>query len=417
MKNQTPLTKSRGPLRNSHKRSSRHCGTVAGLLILLVLGCLALSPQVRAVCRDGCNTTNFNTFQGEDALLSNTTGSGNTAIGDEALTSNTAGDANTASGYAALISNTTGSLNTATGVSALESNTTGSNNTASGYDALFSNTTGVQNTATGWGALASNTTANNNTANGMTALENNTTGHDNIAEGFQALQNNTTGSSNIALGSSAGLNLTTGSNNIDIGALGVAGESKKIRIGKLGVQTATFIAGISGAVVPTGVAVIVDTSGHLGTTTSSARFKEAIGPMNKASEAILSLRPVSFRYKKELDPERIPQFGLVAEDVEKVNPELVVRDEAGKPYTVRYDAVNAMLLNEFLKEHRTVEEQKATIAQIKSTVAKRGAGIAQQQKEIQALTANLKEQAAEIQKVSAQVQVSLSASQQMASKQ
>src|SRR5262249_44020630 len=154
------------------------------------------------------------------------------------------------------------------------------------------------------------------------------------------LLNNTTGSNNIALGVGAGQNRTTGSNNIDIGNKGVGGESNTIRIGSTTKQANTFIAGISGATVPTGVPVFIDTTGHLGTTTSSARFKEAIKPMDNASEAILALKPVTFRYKKEIDAERTPQFGLVAEDVAKVNPDLVARDKEGKPYTVRYDAVN-----------------------------------------------------------------------------
>ena len=161
----------------------------------------------------------------------------------------------------------------------------------------------------------------------------------------------------------ADVNLTSGSRNIDIAIPGVAGESSTIRIGRVD-QSATFIAGISGATVPTGVAVIVDRTGHLGTTTSSARFKEAIKPMDKTSEAILSLQPVTFRYKHELDPASIPQFGLVAEDVEKVNPDLVARNEQGKPYTVRYEAVNAMLLNEFLKEHKKVQQLAATVGEV-----------------------------------------------------
>jgi trimeric autotransporter adhesin len=165
----------------------------------------------------------------------------------------------------------------------------------------------------------------------------------------------------------------------------VAGESKVIRIGKQGTQRTTFIAGISGATVPTGVPVIVDITGHLGTSTSSARFKEGIMPMDKASEAILALKPVTFRYNHDLDPERIPQFGLVAEEVEKVDPHLVARDEEGKPYTVRYEAVNAMLLNEFLKEHRKNEEQQTTIER--------------QQKQIDALTAT-------VEKVSARLELS-----------
>jgi uncharacterized coiled-coil protein SlyX len=164
--------------------------------------------------------------------------------------------------------------------------------------------------------------------------------------------------------------------------LGAAGEANTIRIGKQGTQKATFIAGIFGTAV-SGSTVVVNSSGKLGVAVSSASFKEAIKPMDKVSEAILALKPVTFRYKEELDPDRIPQFGLVAEEVEKVNPDLVVRGEDGKVMTVRYEAVNAMLLNEFLKEHRNVAEQQSTIAQLKTTVA-------QQQKQIEALTATVR---------------------------
>ena len=274
-----------------------------------------------------------------------------------------------------------GNNNTAIGYSALSSNTIGNNNTATGFNALLSNTGGFGNTASGGNALELNTSGFGNTANGSGALGANTTGAVNTADGFTALVSNTTGSNNIALGFAAGQNLTTGDNNIDIGNFGSAGESKYIRIGTSGTQTNAFIAGISGVTVPTGVAVIIDTDGHLGTMTSSARFKEAIKRMDKASEAILALKPVTFRYKNEFDPKGIPQFGLVAEDVEKVNPDLVARDKQGKPYTVRYEAVNAMLLNEFLKEHCKVE---------------------QMEKQIQALTAGLE-------KVSAQFGLSKSA--------
>jgi len=165
-----------------------------------------------------------------------------------------------------------------------------------------------------------------------------------------------TGSNNIAVGSTAGTNLTTGSNNIDIGAPGTAGESNTIRIGKSGTQQKTFIAGISGKTVAISVPVFINTNGQLGTVQSSARFKDDIKPMDEASEALLKLKPVTFRYKEELDPDKVPQFGLVAEDVEKVNQDLVVRDEDGKLMSVRYEAVNAMLHNEFLKEHRKVEQ-------------------------------------------------------------
>ena len=262
----------------------------------------------------------------------------------------------------------------------------------------MNNTTGHSNTANGFQALAANTTAFQNTATGLQALFSNTTGHQNTAIGYIALLNNTIGNGNIALGHEAGENLTTGSNNIVIGAgvLGVAGESNTIRIGNSGTQVATFIAGISGKTASGGVAVYVNANGKLGTTVSSARFKEQIKPMDKASEAIHALKPVTFRYKEELDPEGIPQFGLVAEEVEKVNPDLIVRDNEGKPYSVRYDAVNAMLLNEFLKEHRKVEELQAVVAQQKKdseVIATR------QQKQIDSLTAGL-------QKVSAELEVS-----------
>jgi Chaperone of endosialidase len=337
------------------------------------------------------NTTGFdNTANGSGALLNNTAGTDNTATGVSALGINTTGPGNTATGSSALEFNTTGAINTANGFDALLNNTTGSDNTAIGAGALQLNTTGIDNTATGVDALEFNTTGHKNTANGVGALQENTTGHDNLAEGYAALDNNTTGSSNIAVGNQAGANLTTGSNNIDIAAPGVAGDANTIRIGKSGTQTKTFIAGIHGATVANGVGVIVGTTGQLGTVVSSARFKEVIKPMDKASEAILALKPVSFRYKKEVDPQRVAQFGLVAEDVEKINPDLVIRDAQGRPQTVRYEQVNAMLLNEFLKEHKTVQEQGATIARL--------------EKQIEALTAGL-------QKVSAQLELSKTAPQ------
>src|SRR5947199_150234 len=225
------------------------------------------------------------------------------------------------------------------------------------------------NTAEGDGALSSVTTGFSNTANGFSALFSNTTGFDNTANGVDALFFNTTGSSNIALGVSAGQNLTTGNNNIDIGNPGVAAEANTIRIGTVGTQTKTFIAGISGAGV-TGVAVKVNAAGQLGTAPSSERFKDAIKPMDKASEAVLALKPVTFHYKKELDPDGTPQFGLIAEEVAKVNPDLVARDDQGKIYTVRYDAVNAMLLNEFLKEHSKVEELKKQVERLTAGLQK-----------------------------------------------
>jgi Chaperone of endosialidase len=406
--------------------------TILPVLIILTLACFALSPQARAVCQQGCDLANSNTFLGDFALISNTTGAFNTAIGSNTLLVNTIGSTNTATGFAALGSNTTGSANTATGFEALLSNTTGRNNTACGVEALVSNTTGRNNTACGVSALLSNTTGNGNTANGRAALQSNTTGdfntatgnfalfsnstgsenlaygsgtlfsnttgNSNAAYGGDGLFGNTTGSFNVAVGFEAGSGLTTGDNNINIGAYvsGSAGESNTIRIGTQGVQNATYVAGIMGKTTPRGTPVFINANGQLGTVQSSARFKEQIKPMGNASEAILTLKPVTFRYKKEIDPERTPEFGLVAEDVEKLNPDLVVRDADGKAYTVRYEAVNAMLLNEFLKEHRTVQEQ---------------------QKEIDALKAELKEQKALIQKVSDKVELNRPAPQMVVNNQ
>jgi trimeric autotransporter adhesin len=331
------------------------------------------------------NTTGFdNVANGAGALESNSTGSLNTAVGATALVRNTTGNNNTATGASALFFNTTGNDNTATGYLALNSNTTGDDNTANGVNALQSNTNGSHNTATGYQALNGNTGGGQNTANGVNALQSNTNGAANTAIGFQALENNTTGNLNIALGFNAGSNLTSGDNNIYIGSLGVATESDTIRIGTSGVQTSAFIRGIRG--VTTGnndaVPVLIDSAGQLGTTSSSRRFKKEIKPMDSASEAILSLKPVTFHYKS--DSKDTPQFGLIAEEVAAVNPDLVVHDENGEIYTVRYDAVNAMLLNEFLKEHRAFCEERHKVERM--------------EKQIEALTAGL-------QKVSAQLEL------------
>jgi hypothetical protein len=334
---------------------------------------------------------NFNTAIGTGALLFNTADR-NTATGAGALLSNTTGFNNTATGFQSLFSNTEGSFNMASGEFALSSNTTGNDNTAIGGEALFSNTTGGLNTVTGGQALINNTEGFSNTATGFRALVSNITGNDNTAIGEKALLNNTSGRSNAALGRNAGAGVTTADNVICIGA-DVDGEN---------VSNTCYIGNIFG-VTSVGIGVLVNSAGKLGTTTSSRRFKDGIKPMKEASEAVFALKPVTFRYKKEIDPARTSQFGLVAEEVEKVNPDLIVRDKEGKPYTVRYEAVNAMLLNEFLKEHKTVQEQGATITQQRTDFE---TALAQQQKEIEALTATLKEQAAQIQKVSAQIEMS-----------
>jgi uncharacterized coiled-coil protein SlyX len=337
MKNQVQL--SRPPLRRGF------------LLIPVALACFGLSPAARAVdpAPDGGYPGNT-TAEGDSALFSLTTGTNNTALG-----------------FHALFNVTTGYSNTATGQSALFSTTTGNSNVAIGDNALFNNTVGTNNTAIGTSVLSNTTTGQFNTAIGSFAMLSNTTGNRNIAIGLGAGANNLSGNDNITISSSPGG--------------GPALGSGRISIGTQGTQTATFIAGIAGIPV-SGTPVGITSAGQLGIAPSSERFKDAIKPMDKASEAILALQPVTFRYKHELDPKGIPQFGLVAEQVEKVNPALVARDDQGKAFTVRYEAVNAMLLNEFLKEHRTVQE-------LKSTAAKQEATIAKQQKQIEALTTGL----------------------------
>jgi hypothetical protein len=210
---------------------------------------------------------------------------------------------------------------------------------------------------------------------GIQALFYNETGNENVALGGEALLNNTTGSNNIALGANAGINHINGDNNIDIGNKGVARESGVIRIGTEGTHTASYIAGIrdTGLVTGTAVAVGITADGQLGVRASSVRFKELVKPMDNASEAILALQPVTFRYKN--DPAALPQFGLVAEEVAKVDADLVVPDAKGKTLTVRYDEVNAMLLNEFLKEHKAFLEEQHTVGELKKEVAALTAGL------------------------------------------
>ena len=367
----------------------------SAILIALVFGLMTFLPIANAVVpapdgcypgfttAEGCNALKFlttglgNTGIGWYSLYVNTTGSFNTGVGAGTLALNNA-DSNTAFGAAALLFNTTGFSNTAVGAATLLNNTTGVENTAIGGGALSANTEGLDNAATGFGSLSHNTTGTSNTADGSGALFNNTTGEFNTAVGQGALQANTTGSANVALGVGAGGNVTTAENVICIGAT-VAGANVSNRCYIGNIRSATT--GNNNA-----IPVLIDSAGQLGTISSSRRFKKEIKPMDYASEAILALKPVTFHYKS--DNTNRPEFGLIAEEVAEINPDLVVRDESGEIYTVRYDAVNAMLLNEFLKEHRKVEELtkdfQATVAQ---------------------LTARLDEQAAQIQKVSAQLEL------------
>ena len=389
----------------SHTKTMKTKTTIVSGLTLLALCILALFQAAEAVSPppDG-GYSGGNTAEGQSALLSLTTGSYNTAVGFLSLESNTDASFNTAIGAGTLFAST-GQQNTATGAGALLTNASGAANTANGTFALFSNTIGGGNVAVGSFALDANVAGANNTAVGYLALRDNL-GDENTGIGIGALESNTSGSFNTAVGTFAGDALSTGDNNIDIGynVVGLAGESNTTRIGNTDI-TDTFIRGISGTTIASGDPVLVASNGHLGTLTSSARFKDDIKPMDKTSEALFSLKPVTFRYKKEIDPTGTPQFGLVAEEVEKVNPDLVVRDENGTVNSVRYQQVNVMLLNEFLKEHKRVEEQQSKIQNQEETIAGLKSMVARQQKGMEILTAQLKEQAEQFQRVSAKLEV------------
>jgi hypothetical protein len=369
--------------------------------IFFALLCLGLLPDAQAVNPppDG-GYPGFNTAEGQNALLNLDVngGLGNTAVGWFALSSNIDNDFSTAVGAGALLFNRESS-NTAVGAAALLSNDQGSDNTAVGVAALLSNVDGFEHTACGSNALVSNTTGVQNTAFGAGALRNTTNGSTNVAVGRGALGGNISGSSNIALGFNAGLTVTTASNVISIGNSIFAAN----------VDNSCFIGNIFGVTtVNVGTPVLVDSAGQLGTISSSRRFKHEIKPMDKASEAILALKPVTFRYRS--DQTGAPQFGLIAEDVAEVNPDLVVRDENGEIYSVRYEQVNAMMLNEFLKEHQRVEELKSAMAQQRRDFE---AAIVQQRKATEALVARLNGQEALIQKVSAQIEVAKSEAQML----
>jgi len=319
------------------------------------------------------NTADSNSAFGSYALFANTNGIYNSAFGYRALAMNTA-SGNTASGYQALSSNTSGVDNTAAGVSALSLNNTGSNNTADGAAALALNSGGIDNTAIGAETLINNTSGSFNTALGFEALGGNDAGGANTAIGYQALLR-TTGQNNTAIGNAAGANVRTGSFNVYLGA-GLGGVPDEVGH--------TYISNIASTQQNLSVVTVDLATGLLGHEFSSQRYKEDIKPMDNASEALFALKPVTYRYKKEIDNSQALDYGLVAEEVAKVDPNLAVRDGKGQIESVRHNAVNAMLLNEFLKEHRKVQELEKGMA---------------------AVTAQLKEQAAQIQRVSAQVEM------------
>ena len=365
--------------------------TTPPLLIMLTLLCFTLLPKAQAVSPPPPGGyPNFTTAAGDHALQALTLGVGNTAIGTFSLFSvttgsfNTAvgagsldlnvGDSNTATGAAALLFNTTGTENTAVGTAALEFNNSGNVNSAFGALALISNT-GSNNTAIGDRAMLNNVSGGSNTAVGQAVMLNNHTGNANIAIGVQALGNNDSGNGNIVLGNVAGSGITTANNVICIG------------LGGANVDNRTYIANINTTTVSGGGTdtVTVDLStGLLGHLSSSRRYKEEIQPMNNSSETLYRLKPVTYRFKKEIDTSQSLDYGLVAEDVAAIDPNLAIRDGKGQIEAVRYTAINAMLLNEFLKEHKKVEDLEGTVASLVTTV---------------------KEQAAQIQKVSAQVEV------------
>jgi len=432
----------------SINRSPSRCGFFT---MTIALCWFALSPPLKAQCPSACGAGG-NTAVGDNALDSITTGINNTAVGRDALTADTTGQYNVAVGSGALASNTTGDFNmaigtealnqnngtfnlaigfrvgfqnttgrhlTGIGAAAIRNNTTGEFNTAIGADALRENTTTSFNAVVGDGALTAfnGTTASDgaNTALGSIALNALTSGQENVAVGRRALEFATSGSNNVIVGWRAGDGLTTGNSNTFIGDQAGRNEgpdvSNVVCLGSLGDTQAagqttdnrTYIGHIYGVAVGgpfPSLPVRVDQDGQLGTVDSSRRFKKDIKPMDQASEGILKLKPVTFHYKdRDNKNDLTPQFGLIAEDVEQVNRDLVIYGKDGKVWSVRYDEVNMMLLNEFLKEHKKVEQQQASIADLKSTVAL-------QQKDMQVLTAQLKEQAAQIQKVSAQLEAS-----------
>jgi uncharacterized coiled-coil protein SlyX len=349
---------------------------------LPVLACFALLPtQAVSPAPDGCYP-NLTTAEGCGALNALTTGAANTALGWRSLLSTTDGSFNTGAGAGALALNT-GSSNTAVGVAALLLNTTGSNNTAVGTGTLLNNATD-RNTAVGANALNADNSGTDNCAVGFDALTSDTTGGANTAVGRGALDQNVVGNFNTAIGKDAGAS-ATGSGNVYIGHLvtGVAGENNHTYIRNI---ENTSVSGMGADIVTIDLA-----TGLLGHATSSRRYKEDIKPMEESSEALYRLHPVTFRYKKEIDRTQSTAFGLIAEEVAKVNPNLIVRNSQGEPESVHYEMVNAMLLNEFLKAHQKLEAQETTIAELKSTVA-------QQQKGMEAVIA-------QVQKVSAQMQV------------
>ena len=344
------------------------------------------------------NTAAGNTATGSGALNANTIGNGNAAYGYQALYSNTSSSGNAAFGYQALYSNNNNGFgNSAFGYQALYSSNSSGGNTGIGYLALYSDNTGLNNTANGADALFDNTSGSGNTAIGEESLEFNTTGSSNTAVGQIALLNLSSGANNIAIGAGAGDTLQNGSFDIYIGHQGVANESNTIRIGGPGV-IGTYISGIIGKASANGTTVFINSQNQLGTTTSSRRYKHEIVDMAAESDVLMKLRPVSFYYKPELDDTQTRQYGLVAEEVAQVAPQLVLFNEDGKPETVRYHFVNAMLLNEVQKQSRELDRDKQRIANQEANVARLQADNAELKLRLASLDRELRTRMAKMEK-------------------
>ncbi|MGA7832084.1 MAG: tail fiber domain-containing protein [Terracidiphilus sp.] len=330
----------------------------------ILAGCLVILGSLTLQAQFG------NAAYGSGALVSNTTGYQNSAFGSDALYANTAGFDNSAFGSAALQNNTIGGYNSAFGTFALIDNTVGSSNSALGYEALFFNSTGTANDALGYLAMNKNTTGFGNSAIGQESLYSNTTGGENVADGTWALNANTTGSYNIGLGYAAGYyNPTASSYNIDIGNYGTVTDNGVIRLGTPGKQTAFYLAGVYGTAVGNGASVEINSSGQLGIVNSSIRFKEDIHDMGDASNRLYQLRPVTYRYKEPSGDDSKPRdYGLIAEEVAQVYPDLVVKNADGQIQTVQYQKLVPMLLNEVQKQHKLLQQQEEILNQQAETI-------------------------------------------------
>jgi hypothetical protein len=300
------------------------------------------------------------TVVGEDAFNHTSTACCNTAIGFSALNANTSGAEGTAIGANALSKNTSSQANTAVGSGALKNTTTGlGGNVAVGQNSLLNNADGTDNTALGRAALPANINGDGNTAVGRSALFN-STGNGNTAVGLSALFT-TTGANNIGVGAGAGGTPNLGSDNIHIGNAGLLADDNVIRIGAS--QTETYIAGINTASVGPAATVLVDANGQLGVPVSSGRFKEQIEDMGGTSRGLMDLRPVTFRYRNQAQSGT--RFGLIAEEVEEVLPELVLRDSEGRALTVLYHELPALLINELQRQERELETLRTNLEELR----------------------------------------------------